>query len=46
MVPGRSQRTDRNIDQVVLGVSEITYECLPAQDPTHSKNSVHFSGAV
>lgn len=46
MVPGRSQRTGRRTDQMVLGVSEITYECLPAQDPTHSKYSVHFSGAV
>lgn len=46
MVPGGGQTTGRPIDQVVLGISEITYEKLQAQDPTHSKYSINFSGAL
>ena len=46
MVPGGGQSTGRPIDQVVLGISEITYGKLQAQDPTHSKYSISFSGAV
>ena len=46
MVPGGGQSTGRPIDQVVLRISEITYGKLQAQDPTHSKYSISFSGAV
>lgn len=32
VVPGGGQSTGRSIDWVVLGISEITCEKLPAQD--------------